>query len=181
MYYALILLLMLTTCKTEILKPSYGNSIPEMEVRYLQLQAMTGREVSQVWDRILFKCRYKLGATGPDFYDCGTGLWTVLRHLGAVHELMNVEALFKKLGKKRKKLKEVETGDIIIWKSVKPKSGKTVRHVGMVVDKNLSSGMIRYRDVNVKDNGSGDNWVSFYSSKLDGEYNMPKCLFMGFN
>lgn len=148
--------------------------IIELKKSYKKFKNLSDSIFFELWLKKFWDYQYKLN--GNPVYnqtDCTISIFDFLIDLGANLKRSNagkLKELLVQKATKRKNIKEVKTGDILIfWK--KGDYGHAACAIKMIGNR------IYYCDINAKDKGIGYNWIEFY--KLEAVYNISFAFWAG--
>ena len=136
-----------------------------------------------LWEQKFVKAIYKFkeGNILLNQYNCSTGFIDFLRDFGSVSVMENSISIGKRLKKyseinlteKRKRLKDVETSDIIIF----TKNSRGIAHIGLV-ERVTTKNKLVYMDINGTDN-IGFKYIKWGNYKIKGVYSLSFAFWCG--
>lgn len=155
---------------------SLPDTVQNLQKSYSKFKSMSGSQLHDVWSKLFFYSEYKIdGKVRKNEFDCSGGETTFWKILGAnvqYEDTTMKEARLKRISKPRRLIKDVQVGDIIIFRRIKG-SG----HIAVVEHVNKTK--LRYMDLNIIENGQGFNTILFRSSKIQGVYPMSFAYWCG--
>lgn len=147
--------------------------------RFLEYQKLTGVELHKLWIDKFHDSKYVLnGKPLLNEYNCSNAIYTFLRSLGSLAVLENAESMGNRLAisaKRRRKLKDIRAGDIVVWK---PKGKKDIAHIAIVEGRTFKNG-ISYMAMGVKTGGINFDSIAFNSKRLRGVYPVTLTFWAG--
>jgi hypothetical protein len=144
-------------------------AVQKLQVSYAQYKSLTGKELLVIWNDMFFDAEYKLnGDMKFDKYDCSSASWRFFRRLESNVVFENTEDSenrLKRITTPRKYLRDIEVGDVIIFNRVGDNG-----HMAVLVKVNKRTGLVRYVDVNVMNDGLGFNSIIWNDTRIKNIY-----------
>ncbi len=159
---------------------THTKKIEHLEKTFREYKKIESKSFHDTWLNLFNKAIYKSGGN-PNFneYDCISSCWKFFKVLGSNIKFDSIPKIIARLNYtsfRIRKLKNVKSGDIIIFKPIWAK-GRQRWHMG-IIEKVHRSGVF-YMDVNAKVGTRDFKFISFYNKKIRGMYRMTFAYWVG--
>lgn len=164
---------------------SFMKRFNRIVISHAQYRTLTGEEIVDIWNKMYWDIGYKKnGAIKFEQADCVSAVFHFLKELGFNEKIMSIQAMDKRIKRlykadlikfrsKRRKYRDVEPGDLILF--YPPRRGKPA-HIGVVYG--YARGKIKYVDVNGA-TGRGDNTIYYSNRRINKVVEVSIYLWMG--
>lgn len=159
---------------------NYIGKIKFLRKTYREYKEIDSKELHIRWLMLFDDTIYKSGGNSNfDKYDCLSSVWDFWKSLDSNIILESIPKMIERLNytsKKIYKYKEIEKGDIIIFKPIWI-NRKQRWHIGVI--EKIKKHIIFYMDVNAKIRTRGFYTINFYNKKIYAIYKMSFAFWLG--